>query len=435
MADSYDKLAVALKKQLPRAFLEALGRSTGFIQRLRTVSAPDFVWAVVLSRFSAGAPGFDQARHLFRQMTATDIWPRPFQMRFKSKKVVTLFEEVFEASVARWRERRRIAHPLAKHFTDIVAVDSTVVQLNDRLRPHFKGQRWAKSQMKIGLAVSVFGLVPLLARLVCRCVHDSKLFFDLTAFRPRTLLLVDNAFVSYENLGKTASNGLLFVCPMRCNANAQIVGVHAAPKRVREALLRHPGGVSLRTLLDKDGYIGCNWDLKVTVRPTVGEDRRDVSLRLVIVPHKRRPRYYLTNLDPKWSPAAVAELYRLRWQIELVFKELKQHLALESVPTKDPNAAQALVWASLIALTVSRVASSCLTPLERLNGLAARHCVAVVSRALSVFSGLLALIAAGVRSSPLARALAANLDYWSTRRTAHRPDTFRRLIALLPAAA
>jgi len=51
-----------------------------------------------------------------------------------------------------------------------------------------------------------------------------------------------------------------------------------------------------------------------------------------------------------WGAEAIPELYRLRWQIELVNNELKQHLALESVPTKDPNAAQVFGWASLLAL-------------------------------------------------------------------------------------
>jgi putative transposase len=434
MAKHYDELAVALKKHLPGAFLEALGRTTGFIQRLRAVSAPDFVWAVVLSRFSSGMPGFDQARRLFNQMSGSAVHPRPFQMRFKTEKVVALFEQVFEASVARWKEPRKIASPLAKHFPDIVAIDSTVVQTNDKLRPHFKGQRWAKSQAKVGLAISVFGLVPLIARVVCRCVHDSTLFPALTALKAGSLLLVDNAFVSYGLLRDAAERKLFFLCPMRCNAHAQIIDIYQAPKRVRDALRRSPAGVPLRSLLSKAGSIGKTWDLKVTVEPTAGDDRTPVEMRLVIVPFKKETYYYLTNLDPKWRPAAIVELYRLRWQIELVFKELKQHLALEAVPTKDPHAVKALLWASLIALAISRTISACLTPIHRLNGLAADHCPALVSRALGALFGLLGpMLFSARRAAP--RGILTYLSSSTMRTTVTRQDSFQRLAALLPAAA
>jgi putative transposase len=434
MAKDYDELTVALKRHLPERILEALGRATGFIQRLRTVSAPDFVWAVVLSRFSSGIPGFDQARRLFNQMSGSAVHPRPFQMRFKTEKAVALFEEVFKASVARWNGPREIDSPLAEHFPDVVALDSTVVQTNDELRPHFKGQRGAKSQVKIGLAISVFGLVPLIARVVCRCVHDSTLFPEFTALKAGSLLLVDNAFVSYGLLRDVAEKGLFFLCPMRCNAHAQIVGIHRAPKRVRDALRRSPEGVPLRSLLGKTGSIGKTWDLKVTVEPTVGDDRRPVTMRLVIVPFKKDTYYYLTNLDPKWPPAAIVELYRLRWQIELVFKELKQHLSLESVPTKDPHAVKALLWASLIALAVSRTVSACLTPIQRLNGLAAAHCPALVSRTLGTLFGLLGPI---LFADPLAAPhdILSCLSSSTMRTTVTRQDSFQRLAALFPAAA
>ena len=314
------------------------------------------------------------------------------------------------------------------------AIDSTVTQLHDELQPHFKGQRGSQSEMKIGLAVSVFGLLPLLARLVCRCVHDSHLFSELTTLRPGTLILADNAFVSAASLRNAAQRRLLFVCPMRRNGHAQIVAIHRAPKRVRRALESHPEGVELRTLLDKSAKTSKVWDLQVKVTPTVGEDRRPVEMRLVIVPHNKRPRYYLTNLPPKWSAAAVAELYRLRWQIELVFKELKQDLALRSIPTKLPKAAQIFVWASLIALVISRTVVSRLTPLRHLTGLKARHCVAVVTRALRSFVGILgAILTAQQRHSHLQLLNAVSSS--SSRPHKPRLDSFQALEALLPAAS
>lgn len=49
------------------------------------------------------------------------------------------------------------------------------------------------------------------------------------------------------------------------------------------------------------------------------------------------------------SPEQVLEIYRFRWQIELVFKRLKSLLRLEDLPAKDPDLARAFLYAKLLA--------------------------------------------------------------------------------------
>ena len=47
-------------------------------------------------------------------------------------------------------------------------------------------------------------------------------------------------------------------------------------------------------------------------------------------------------------------LYRLRWQVELFFKELKSFCSLKKLHTSDPNIVQTLVWSSLLTLLLKR---------------------------------------------------------------------------------
>lgn len=57
----------------------------------------------------------------------------------------------------------------------------------------------------------------------------------------------------------------------------------------------------------------------------------------------------LTSLDAaSVSAAAVLALYRLRWQIELLFKRLKSLLHLDDLPAKDPDLARSWLYAKLI---------------------------------------------------------------------------------------
>ena len=205
MKANYDQLVSALKSWLPEAILEEQGRVTQFIRRMRTVGAADFVWAVILSRFAGGVPGFDQARRFFERRSGEEIFPRPFQMRFKSAAAVRLMEAAYETAVEQWRRRRPIDHPLAQHFSDIIAIDSTIVRLSDHLRRFFPGSMGKASELKITQALSVFGLLPLAASLTSRKIHDSRLFPDLSLFRPGSLLLFDNAFAAASELESSST--------------------------------------------------------------------------------------------------------------------------------------------------------------------------------------------------------------------------------------
>ena len=445
MRVEYDKLIPALKRLLPAQGLDRLGAATRFIRRLRTVSASMFVWAVVLSRFGQGTPGFDQARRWFNKLSATGIWARPFQMRFKRPETVRMFEEAFDAAVESWRTKKRTPrHPLVRHFADVVAWDSTVVQVSDALRGHFKGTRGAAASLKVTLGVSLWGLLPVAARVDAGNCHDMKLGPPLDLFRKGTLLLFDKGFVAYSRLAEIGRTGHFFLCPMRLNGDAEIVEVHQAPNTAKKACKSaacaqapgaRPRGLMLREVLPKDKRIRKHWDLEVLVR---GYDKRPTRVRLVIVPGpdgKQQP--YLTNLGPaQWRPEALRELYRLRWQVELVFKELKQHLNLTAMPSKDPFAVQVLAWASLIALALSRTVADWIVPLHRHAGLAFALRPAVLTRALRSHIHLLGrALSLPIRQAvALLEVLALQLLDEASQPARARPDSFKRLEGLLNAA-
>ena len=57
----------------------------------------------------------------------------------------------------------------------------------------------------------------------------------------------------------------------------------------------------------------------------------------------------LTTLDATWSAAEVVRLYRARWQVELLFKRLKQLLRAHTIRATSRAAAEATVRALLVA--------------------------------------------------------------------------------------
>jgi hypothetical protein len=435
----YDKLVPALKARLPDAALTALGRAVLFIRRLREIEASLFVWSVVLSRFGSGRPAFEQARQWYERLGGASIWRRPFQMRFKSPRAVRLFEQAFDAAVAPWRnlERHRARHPLRHYFPDVIVWDSTLMQVSDSLKKVFKGTRGAKASLKACLAISAFGLLPVFAQIVAGNRHDMILFPPLHVFRRGTLLLFDKGFACYARLRTIDNAGHQYLCPMRLNGNALIVKVHRAPAFVRKALRRRPDDLFLRDVLPAKRRLGRVWDLDVLVRPQANsEDPTWIPTRLVIVPGPKGKQHpYLTNLARVlWAPRALRELYRLRWQIELVFKELKQHLNLETLPSRDRHAVQVLAWASLLALALSRCVAAWIQPIALMVGLSSRARPNLVTRTLRSTVRVLgrAIVAPARKASLYLRLLAEELLHEARSPDVDRQDSFRRLQALLP---
>jgi putative transposase len=82
----------------------------------------------------------------------------------------------------------------------------------------------------------------------------------------------------------------------------------------------------------------------------------DVRLREIIVarPDKAEPLYLLTN-DVARSAAEIARLYQERWEIELLFKWLKQNLKIRRFWGRSENAVRLQIYIALIAFMLLRI--------------------------------------------------------------------------------
>jgi hypothetical protein len=82
----------------------------------------------------------------------------------------------------------------------------------------------------------------------------------------------------------------------------------------------------------------------------------EVELREIVVarPDKAEPLYLLTN-DLQRPAADVAKLYKERWDIELLFKWLKQNLKIRRFLGRSENAVRTQIYVALIAFMLLRI--------------------------------------------------------------------------------
>ncbi len=82
------------------------------------------------------------------------------------------------------------------------------------------------------------------------------------------------------------------------------------------------------------------------------------TFRLVCLRNEAAEEYhlYLANLGrEEYSAPDIAELYRARWKVELLFKELKSRFGLDEGNTTDAYIIEALIIMAVISLLMSRM--------------------------------------------------------------------------------
>ena len=140
---------------------------------------------------------------------------------------------------------------------------------------------------------------------------------------------------------KTGANPLVIASYGEGGARREIVGDNGERFRLEEAC--SCGLVHKQRVLDLDVEI-------------TDEKGRTIVARVVCVPFAGEDRYYLTTLArERFSPYDVAELYRVRWEIELFFRGLKGALRLDEVGRMEHrDSLDAVVSASLLAAVLAR---------------------------------------------------------------------------------
>jgi len=242
-------------------------------------------------------------------------------------------------------------------FRDVLAADATVVKLHRLLARRFPGTRSHSSPAaaKLHLVMSVRAGGAHTVKMTGERENDHRTLRMGPWVRGR-LLLFDLGFFRYQLFDCIDRNDGYFLTRLHPGANPRIVSTHCQwrgramaleGKRLSEVahrLRRDTLDVEVEVAFPRRAYAG--------VRHTARSRMRLVAVRL---PGSTEYRFYLTNIDPESLDAhAVAQLYAARWQIELIFKELKSHYRLDELPTSKAHIVETLLLGAVITLLVSR---------------------------------------------------------------------------------
>lgn len=335
----------------PEDIIEAACR-LGAIQRQRKVDLPALVEATIAAVLPVnGTQTTAFANYI--ALTGQRLAPSAFYDRY-SDKFCDLMREVAGHAICAVREAapkdRRVDDfgVLLKEFSDVQVVDSTLLTLRKL------ALSWAtpSAKLKWHAVISLEDCLPVSGRFTSRSVGDVAGTPE-GALSPGTLTLMDLGYMKFEHLKTAAENGAFFIMRLRDDISPLItdvrlgasepssaIGLHLNEALQRGALHLGRGPVDLDVVLKKAGF-------------------EPLKLRLVGVKAPQPDlnyHWYLTNVDPEvLDPRDVATAYRLRWTIELFFKQLKTGTALRAIQATRKSAVLSLFYAKVIALCLSRL--------------------------------------------------------------------------------
>mgnify|MGYP000715319229 CR=1 FL=1 len=168
------------------------------------------------------------------------------------------------------------------------------------------------------------GNIPSFVSITDAKLHDVNILDDLLP-EPGSIYVMDRAYLDFERLFRM-HRGLAFFI-LRAKANTQLRRLYSAP-------------------VDKSTGVICDQ----TVRPVVAKSATAFPEKL------RRIKYYdsetgkrLTFLTNHFELDArtIADLYKCRWQVELFFKWIKQHLRIKSFFGISETAVKTQIWIAI----------------------------------------------------------------------------------------
>ena len=342
----------------PAEKLQRMARESGAQKRRRKIDIVAFFWTLLLGFGIGKKRSIAELRRTYENRTGTAIEESSFYDRFTPGLVKWLKMILGDVIIHIGEGSQRLKGRL-EGYRDLLLIDSTVIRLHDLLKGAFAGCRTnhSKAAAKLHVVMSVKKASATQVQLTPERTNDRRPYKRIGKWVKDRLLLFDLGYFSYELFTRIDERGGFFISRLKTNANPLVISKNLTWRGNSRSVV----GKSLQEAL-----IGLKRDvLDVMVEVTFkrrkyrGRRRQDKRVfRVVAVRNKQAQTYhmFITNIPPEaLDGKEIAETYRLRWQVELLFKELKTHYRLDQLPSSKRPVVEALVYTAILTLIASHV--------------------------------------------------------------------------------
>jgi len=411
------RCALALKRVISEKRLDQIAKETGFCKRKRLLDASHTVWVFLVGLSACSGPRvLAEFVRIFASISGKKISYKPFHDRINKPEFAEFMRRILvEAMSGLSLPIMRPRDKILGRFDDILLHDGSSLSLPDALKKEYPG-RFTKSKpaaMEIHATYSLFSGQAVSID-IAPDKEPERPFLPAASELSNKLLLIDNGYFGNAIFDDIDANGGFFICRAAMNFNPTII------KPLRNCVGNRVIGRKLRDIR----LLRRNYDFIVESKATEGCKSR-WRVTAFYSAKKNKHIFLITNLNARdFSANRVAETYRLRWQIELFFKECKSYTGLEAYPTKSIHIAEGLVWATMLTVLLRRYLA--FSALRNKNKLPAFFAAAALGwtymRDLAIAS-----LNPAKRFLPVLRETLSLIERTSARSNPKRKDSFNSL--------
>jgi IS4 transposase len=202
----------------------------------------------------------------------------------------------------------------------LYALDSTTIDLCLALFPWARF-RQRKAAIKMHTLLDLRGNIPAFIRVTDGKVHDVNMLDEITP-EAGAFYVMDRAYIDFERLFVLTLNSAFFVVRTKSNVLLQRRYSHAVDKS---------SGVRSDQMVILSSYESASAYPDPLRRVSYFDAETDKRLK------------FLTN-NFTLPALTIARIYKQRWQVELFFKWIKQHLRIKAFYGTSENAVKTQIW-------------------------------------------------------------------------------------------
>ena len=141
---------------------------------------------------------------------------------------------------------------------------------------------------------------------------------------------MDRAYIDYEKFEQLTEKQVIYVTKMKKSLKYEILGdtIYQTPEGVMEVRVQ---------------------EVRFTKKKQGGETIVHNARIITYVDVRKHKLISLLTNDMEFDPSEIIEIYRRRWEIELLFKQIKQNFPLKYFYGESVNAIKIQIWITLIA--------------------------------------------------------------------------------------
>jgi hypothetical protein len=234
-----------------------------------------------------------------------------------------IYADFAQVLIARARRLYRAEGFGAQLKQTAYALDSTTIDLCLTLFPwaHFRRRKGA---IKLHTLIDLRGNIPCFVRITHGKTHD-VIVLDTVPIEPGAFYVVDRGYLDFGRLYRLKSGLAFFVTRAKSNLD-----------------------FSRRSSRRVDKTTGLRSDQTIVLcGPKTSKLYPDPLRRLVYRDPKTGKRFVFLTNNFDLPALAIANIYKCRWQVELFFRWIKQHLRIKSFYGTSPNAVKTQVWIAI----------------------------------------------------------------------------------------